>query len=76
LAAVLSNGYEIEPTDIVFAPAGREAGFLDSEKTLREYTRTIVRHYLTKYRDNVPLIAQKLDVGKSTIYKMIQDGEV
>jgi two-component system response regulator AtoC len=76
LAAVLSNGHEIEPTDIMFAPAGREAGFLDSEKTLREYTRTIVRHYLTKYHDNVPLIAQKLDVGKSTIYKMIQDGEI
>ncbi|MBJ6144513.1 sigma-54 dependent transcriptional regulator [Hymenobacter sp. BT559] len=76
LAAVLSNGHEIEPADIVFAPAGREAGFLDSEKTLREYTRTIVRHYLTKYQDNVPLVAQKLDVGKSTIYKMIQDGEI
>jgi len=76
LAAVLSNGHEIEPADIVFAPAGREAGFLDSEKTLREYTRTIVRHYLSKYQDNVPLVAQKLDVGKSTIYKMIQDGEI
>jgi len=76
LAAVLSNGHEIEPVDIMFAPAGREAGFLDSEKTLREYTRTIVRHYLSKYQDNVPLVAQKLDVGKSTIYKMIQDGEI
>ena len=76
LAAVLSNGCEIQPNDLVFAPAGRETGFLDSEKTLREYTRSIVRHYLNKYRDNVPLIAQKLDVGKSTIYKMIQEGEV
>ncbi|TVT43576.1 sigma-54-dependent Fis family transcriptional regulator [Hymenobacter setariae] len=76
LAAVLSNGHEIEPADILFAPAGREAGFLDSERTLREYTRTIVRHYLSKYQDNVPLVAQKLDVGKSTIYKMIQDGEI
>jgi len=76
LAAVLSNGHEIEPADILFAPAGRDAGFLASEKTLRDYTRTIVRHYLDKYPGNVPLVAQKLDVGKSTIYKMIQDGEV
>lgn len=76
LAAVLSNGGEIEAADVVFAPAGREVGFLDAEKTLREYTRTIVRHYLDKYQDNVPVVAQKLDVGKSTIYKMIQDGEV
>ncbi|TDN38852.1 sigma-54-dependent Fis family transcriptional regulator [Hymenobacter sp. UV11] len=76
LATVLSNGLEIQPDDIVFAPAGHEAGFLDSEKTLREYTRVIVRHYLDKYQDSVPVVAQKLDVGKSTIYKMIQDGEV
>jgi two-component system response regulator AtoC len=76
LAAVLSNGHEITPADILFAPAGRELGFLDSGKTLREYTRSIVRHYLTKHQDNVPLVAQKLDVGKSTIYKMIQDGEI
>jgi len=76
LAAVLSNGHEIEAADVLFAPAGREAGFLASEKTLRDYTRTIVRHYLDKYPGNVPLVAQKLDVGKSTIYKMIQDGEV
>jgi two-component system response regulator AtoC len=76
LAAVLSDGHEIGPADIMFAPAGRETGFLDAEKTLRQYTRSIVRHYLTKYQDNVPLVAQKLDVGKSTIYKMIQDGEI
>jgi two-component system response regulator AtoC len=76
LAAVLSNGQEIEAVDILFAPAGREVDFLSSEKTLREYTRTIVRHFLEKYPGNVPLVAQKLDVGKSTIYKMIQDGEV
>ena len=76
LAAVLSNGHEIQAGDVLFAPAGREAGFLSLEKTLREYTCHIVRHYLDKYPGNVPLVAQKLDVGKSTIYKMIQDGEV
>jgi two-component system, NtrC family, response regulator AtoC len=76
LAAVLSNGTEIEPGDILFAPAGQDSHFLGTEKTLREYTRAIVRHYLDKYADNVPQVAQTLDVGKSTIYKMIQDGEV
>jgi len=76
LAAVLSNGTEIEPSDILFAPAGHDSHFLGTEKTLREYTRAIVRHYLDKYEDNVPQVAQTLDVGKSTIYKMIQDGEV
>ena len=76
LAAVLSNGAEIAAADILFTPAGQQAHFLGTEKTLREYTRAIVRHYLDKYGDNVPQVAQMLDVGKSTIYKMIQDGEV
>ena len=76
LAAVLSNGSEISPADVVFAPAGRDNTFLSSEKTLRAYTCAIVRHYLDKYDNNVPLVAQMLDVGKSTIYKMVQDGEV
>ncbi|MBD2769116.1 sigma-54-dependent Fis family transcriptional regulator [Hymenobacter sp. BT664] len=76
LAAVLSNGAEIGPGDILFASAGQDSHFLSTEKTLREYTRAIVRHYLDKYDDNVPQVAQTLDVGKSTIYKMIQDGEV
>lgn len=76
LAAVLSNGPEILPADILFAPAGRETSFLNSEKTLREYTRAIVRHYLDRHHDNVPLVAEKLGVGRSTIYKMIQDHEV
>ncbi|MFC6223363.1 sigma-54-dependent transcriptional regulator [Hymenobacter artigasi] len=76
LAAVLSNGPEISPADVMFAPAGRDTSFLSSEKTLRAYTCAIVRHYLEKYDGNVPQVAQTLDVGKSTIYKMIQDGEV
>lgn len=76
LAAVLSNGPEILPADLMFAPAGRDTNFLSSEKTMRAYTCAIVRHYLEKYDGNVPQVAQTLDVGKSTIYKMIQDGEV
>ncbi|MBU6121969.1 sigma-54-dependent transcriptional regulator [Hymenobacter siberiensis] len=76
LAAVLSNGPEISPADVMFAPAGRDTSFLSSEKTLRAYTCAIVRHYLEKYDGNVPQVAQTLDVGKSTIYKMIQDGEI
>ncbi|OON67232.1 regulator [Hymenobacter sp. CRA2] len=76
LAAVLSDGQQVQPADIVFAPSARQEGLFGEEKTLREHTRTIVRHYLDKYQNNVPLVAQRLDIGRSTIYKMIQDGEL
>jgi two-component system response regulator AtoC len=76
LAAVLSNGHEICPADILFTPPTKGKDFLSDEKTLREYTRTIIRYHLDKYSNNVPLIAQKLGIGRSTIYKLVQDGEV
>jgi two-component system, NtrC family, response regulator AtoC len=76
LAAVLSDGLEISAADITFAPVGRQSDFLSNERTLRDYTRAIVRHYLDKYQENVPLVARKLDIGKSTVYKMIQEGDV
>ncbi|GAA4035972.1 sigma-54-dependent response regulator transcription factor ZraR [Hymenobacter glaciei] len=76
LAAVLSNGHEIRPVDLLFTPPTKSKDFLSEEKTLREYTRTIIRYHLDKYSNNVPLIAEKLGIGRSTIYKLVQDGEV
>ena len=47
-----------------------------TEKTLKEYNNQIVQHFLNKYSHNVIKVAEKLEVGKSTIYKMIQDKEI
>ena len=57
-------------------PAAPTSGLLSEQRTLREYSRHIIRHHLDKYDHNVPLVARKLDIGKSTIYKMVQDGEL
>ena len=45
---------------------------LASEKTLDEYNREIIKHFLNKYNHNVRLVSTKLGVGKSTIYRMLQ----
>jgi len=45
---------------------------LSSEKTLQEYDYEIIRYYLNKYNQNVRLVASKLDIGKSTIYRLLQ----
>ena len=47
---------------------------LDGEMSMKEYTQKIVRHYLRKYR-NVITVSRKLDIGKSTIYKMLKEDE-
>ena len=46
------------------------------EISLREYECQIIQYYLEKYNKDVLLVAKKLDIGKSTIYRMIQNGEL
>lgn len=76
LAVVMSNGEEITADDISYGSAGNEEDFINEEKTLRQYTCHIIKYFLKKYDNDVLLVADKLDIGKSTIYKMIQLKEV
>jgi two-component system response regulator AtoC len=76
LSAVMSDGKEIQEDDITFTSGKSDDFFLQEEKTLRGYTIQILQFYLKKYDGNVLKIADKLDIGKSTIYKMIQNNEL
>ncbi|PUZ26478.1 regulator [Chitinophaga parva] len=76
LAAVMSEHHQIEAADITFMSDLTKDPLEGKEMTLREYTRLIIKNYLEKYQDNVVLVAEKLDIGRSTIYKMMQTGEL
>jgi DNA-binding NtrC family response regulator len=77
LAVVMSNGVMIDDTDISFTASNKKAHFLlDEENTLQGYTRKIIRSYLDKYDDNIIKVAKKLDIGKSTIYRMLKNNEL
>jgi DNA-binding NtrC family response regulator len=76
LAAVMCDGNEIVADDITFNATRNEENFLTDEKTLREYTLDIIRLYLKRNNNDVIATAKKLDIGKSTIYKMLQDGDI
>ncbi|WP_299455404.1 sigma-54 dependent transcriptional regulator [uncultured Microscilla sp.] len=76
LAAVMANDDTIYPEDITFNTTRNAADLLFNETTLKEYNQMILKHFLQKYDNNVLLVAQKLDIGKSTIYRMIKNGEV
>ncbi len=76
LSAVMSEGPEITSSDIVFANAKTEDNLLASETTMKDYTIHIIQHFLDKYENNVVRVAEKLDIGKSTIYNMIKSKEV
>ena len=76
LACVMADNGVIQAEDITFRSIRPEGAFLLQEMTLREYTRRIVRFYLDKYDNDVLLVAEKLDIGKSTIYNMLKSGEL
>ncbi|MEM9919280.1 MAG: sigma-54 dependent transcriptional regulator [Bacteroidota bacterium] len=73
LAAVLSDGKQIEEEDIRFNSPKKATEFLSSEMTFEEYKRKIIHHYLKRYDNDITLVAQKLDIGKSTIYRMLKN---
>ena len=75
LASVIADGDEIQDKDIMIETSADTTDLFMQEKTLKEYEITIFQHFLDKYKD-VLVVAQKLDVGKSTIYRMIQNGEL
>lgn len=75
LAAVMANDNEIKADDISFNSVSKETNFLFEEMTLRDYTFKILRYYLDKYDNNVLQVADKLDIGKSTIYRYLKEME-
>ncbi len=73
LAVTLSSHKELTAEDIILHTAGATSDVLDEDLTLREYERRIVSAYLKKYNNNIKLVAEKLDIGQSTIYRMIKE---
>ena len=75
LAAVLSEGEEIKPEHIQFHSASSLNSVLNEGLTLKQYIHNIVKYHLVKNNDDVILVAKKLDIGKSTIYRMLKEGQ-
>jgi DNA-binding NtrC family response regulator len=75
LAAVMCDGEMIEPDDIIFSPKKPMANLMLEEKSLRRYTFDIINYYREKYDDNILKVADVLDIGKSTIYRMLKEME-
>jgi DNA-binding NtrC family response regulator len=76
LAIVMSDDETIEPQHLSLNITSSLNGMMTHEKSLKQYEVEIIQFYLDKYDKDVLLVAKKLDVGKSTIYRMIQAGEV
>jgi two-component system, NtrC family, response regulator AtoC len=73
LATVMADDDTISDKDITLSSTNVLNDFLQQETTLEEYNRKIIKHFLDKYDNKVRLVADKLGVGKTTIYRMMQE---
>ena len=76
LSCVLTNSNSIDDEHISFNSTNAKSDFLLEEDSLEGYVKKIVKYYLQKYNNNVLVVAKKLDIGKSTIYRMLKNNEI
>jgi two-component system, NtrC family, response regulator AtoC len=71
LSVILSEGKIIQPDDIQIQSIQEGNNILDQELTLEEYDVKILKHFLGVYNKNTILVAEKLDISRATVYRMI-----
>ncbi len=76
LAVVLSDEGVIDEQHVNFNSSDSISNFLMEESSLADYNKKIIKYFLEKNNNNVLLTAKKLDIGKSTIYRMMKNNEI
>jgi DNA-binding NtrC family response regulator len=81
LAAVLTEGDVIYPQSLSLrrqqtVPSSYGTEDTPQDESLRAQTANIVQRYLDAHKGNILQVAAKLQIGKSTIYRMVQNNEV
>jgi two-component system, NtrC family, response regulator AtoC len=73
LAVTLSENDIIEPVDLVIDRGDPLSDIANDNLTLREYQIKIIKATLKKNNDDIKLAAEKLDIGISTIYRILKE---
>lgn len=73
LAITVTDGNEINDADIILGNEALLPENIDTDLTLREYNIRIVKNYLQKYGNDTKKVADKLDIGVATIYRMLKE---
>jgi two-component system response regulator AtoC len=73
LGIVMSPSDEINANDITLTSSDIITEAINEERTLREYELSILNLYLKKYDNDIKLVAEKLNISQSTIYRMLKE---
>lgn len=74
LAVAICQKDIILPEHVIFTNQTLDYKYdINEDLSMEEYTLRILNHYLKKYNNNVGVVAKKLVVGKSTIYRLLKE---
>ena len=73
LAVTLSDHEEVQPSDLILEAVVNTSDMYDKELSLHEYELKILKSYLIRYNNDIKLVASKLDIGVSTIYRLMKE---
>lgn len=75
LAVVMSEDENIKKDDISFSRQDTITDIYGENMTMKDYELKIVNLYLKRFDNNIKTVAEKLDIGQSTIYRMLKNAE-
>jgi DNA-binding NtrC family response regulator len=75
LAAVMCDNGTIESKDITFMGGGSLGSILLDKMSLKEMNKRIILQCLDEMNQNIPAVAERLDIGKSSIYRLLKELE-
>ena len=75
LACVLAIDNQIREQDLQLNESTSGSNFYDDSLTLKDYERKIIDHYLNLNDQNVLEAAKQLNIGKSTIYRILKEDD-
>lgn len=73
LAAVMCEDNTIQAKDITFMGGNSLSSILLEKMTLKEMNRKIILQCLDEMDQNIPAVAERLDIGKSSIYRLLKE---
>jgi len=72
LSVVMAEDHEITAEDITFTQSNPITELFDEALTMKDYELRIVKMYLKNHNDDIKKVAELLDIGQSTIYRMLK----
>lgn len=75
LSAVLTDSDTIQPEHVQIRSGKFLEELVSKNLTLKDYNEEIIKHYMKKYNNRVRQVADKLGIGKSTVYRMLGETE-